>query len=164
MYTIVRARLRPMGSATEYISVQNRIKAMLLKFDNDNYDFVIDDNGRKSVKSFGVDNINPDLVGKEIPIVNDNLVAKFNDDGTIEVKVIEKTSEGALPRQSTVDQLKKIRRISKKTDIGDKISNAGNISSPIDKGIESYEKFQKKNKKFITSWNLKHLKSPFKDK
>lgn len=75
----------------------------------------------------------------------------------------------SLPNQKSIDQLKMVRRLSKKTDIGDRISdlskegsNIEYIQNPIDSGIESYEEFQKKNKKFIPSWNLKHLKSPFK--
>jgi hypothetical protein len=31
----------------------------------------------------------------------------------------------------------------------------------VDSGIESYEDFEKHNKKFIPSWNLKHLLSPY---
>jgi hypothetical protein len=55
-----------------------------------------------------------------------------------------------LPRQSTVNQLKKLRKITKGTDIGDKISdmnkqgaNIHYIHNPIDTGIESYETNQK---------------------
>ena len=35
------------------------------------------------------------------------------------------------------------------------------IQNPVDTGIESYEDYEKHNKKFIPSWNLKHLLSPF---
>ena len=73
-----------------------------------------------------------------------------------------------LPRQSTVNQLKRLRKLTKGTDIGDRISdmnkqgaNIQYIQNPIDSGIESYEDYQKHNKKFIPSWNLKHLLSPF---
>ena len=57
-----------------------------------------------------------------------------------------------LPRQSTVDQLKRLRRITKGIDIGDKISdmnkqgaNIQYISNPIDTGIESIEDYWKHN-------------------
>lgn len=78
--------------------------------------------------------------------------------------------EEQLPQQSTVDQLKRIRKISKGTDIGDRISdmnkqgaNIHYIQNPIDTGIESYQKFTADNrKKFQPGWNVKHLK-PFKD-
>lgn len=77
--------------------------------------------------------------------------------------------EEQLPQQSTVDQLKRIRKISKGTDIGDRISdmnkqgaNIQYIQNPIDTGIESYQKFMAHNKKFQPGWNVKHLK-PFKD-
>ena len=33
--------------------------------------------------------------------------------------------------------------------------------NPIDSGVESYEDFQRKNKTFIPSWNLRHLLSPY---
>ena len=76
----------------------------------------------------------------------------------------------SLPRKSTVDQLKKLRKMTKGTDIGDRISDltkqGANIQyaqNPIDTGIESYEDFEKNNKKFVPSWNLKHLMSPFRD-
>lgn len=74
----------------------------------------------------------------------------------------------SLPRQHTVDQLNKLRKLTKGTDIGDRISdmnkqgaNIQYIQNPIDSGIESYEDFEKHNKKFVSSWNLKHLLSPF---
>ena len=74
----------------------------------------------------------------------------------------------SLPRQQSVDQLNKLRKLTKGTDIGDRISdmskqgaNIQYIQNPIDTGIESYEDFEKHNKKFVPSWNLKHLLSPF---
>ena len=74
----------------------------------------------------------------------------------------------SLPRQQTVDQLKRVMKISAKTDIGNRISdmnkqgaNIQYIKNPIDSGIESYEDYEKHNKKFIPSWNLKNLLSPF---
>ena len=58
--------------------------------------------------------------------------------------------EGALPRKSTVDQLKRLRKITKGVDIGDRISdmnkqgaNIHYIQNPIDSGIESYEDYMK---------------------
>jgi hypothetical protein len=58
-----------------------------------------------------------------------------------------------LPSQHSVDQLKKLRAISKSTDIGDKIAKyngANEIGDKniIDTNVESYEKYMKKNKKF----------------
>lgn len=74
----------------------------------------------------------------------------------------------SLPRQNSVEQLKRVMKQSAKTDIGDRISdmnkqgaNIQYIQNPIDTGIESYEDFEKKNKTFVPSWNLKHLLSPF---
>ena len=78
-------------------------------------------------------------------------------------------NEGALPRQKTLDQLKMVRKLSKSTDIGDRVpdlkkqgANIHYYQNPIDTGIESYEDYEKKNKSFIPGWNLKHLTSPFK--
>lgn len=74
----------------------------------------------------------------------------------------------SLPRQQTVDQLKRVMKISAKTDIGNRISdmnkqgaNIQYIQNPIDSGIESYEDFEKHNKKFIPGWNVKGLLGPF---
>jgi hypothetical protein len=178
MKIIVRARPKPMGGPTEFISVQGRIKAMLVKYADDNFDFVIDENGRKGVKSFGVDFVNPELVGQTLPIVNDRIKAKFNEDGTIEIieDVVESKimkfddfNEGALPRQQTVNQWKKLRKMTKGTDIGDRISNMKNqganinfINNPVDTGVESYEDFEKHNKKFKPGWNTRGETNPFK--
>lgn len=77
----------------------------------------------------------------------------------------------SLPRDHSVDQLKRVMKQSAKTDIGNRISdmnkqgaNIDYIRNPIDSGIESYEDFEKHNKKFVPSWNLKHLLSPFSSK
>jgi hypothetical protein len=112
------------------------------------------------------------LKGKILPLVGNRRVVsfglKFNEDGTIDVVPAEEipSNEGALPRQSTVDQLNKIRKATKSTTIDDRVpkmkgANLGYEGNVVDKGIESYEDFQKKNKSFTTNWNLKHLKSPF---
>lgn len=167
---IIRGRLKPQpGTTYEFISVKSRIKALIEKTKGDNFDFVIDDGGRKSVMSFGPDHLNSSLIGKEIPIISNDTVAKFNEDGTIDI--VGPLKEEALPRKETVEQLKKIRKASKGIDIGDRVSkmhkqgsNIHYIQNPIDSGIESYEDFEKKNKKFIPSWNLKHLTSPFRGK
>lgn len=82
-------------------------------------------------------------------------------------KFIEYVIE-SLPQSKTVDQLKMVRRLSKGIDIGDRISdmnkqgaNIDYINNVIDTGIESYQDFEKHNKNFVPSWNLKHLLSPF---
>lgn len=74
----------------------------------------------------------------------------------------------SLPRQHTVDQLKALRKMTKGTDIGDRIpdlmkqgANIHYSRNVVDTGIESYEDYEKHNKKFVPSWNLKHLMSPF---
>jgi hypothetical protein len=162
---IVRARLKPYGGATEFISSKGRIKSLIEKNKGDEFHFVVEDKSVKTVKEFGPENINSELVGQSIIICDGPWLAQFNEDGTIDV-VIE-TNE-SLPRQKSVDQLKKVMKMSAKTDIGNRISdmnkqgaNIQYIQNPIDSGIESYEDFEKKNKSFVPSWNLKNLLSPF---
>ena len=74
----------------------------------------------------------------------------------------------SFPRQHSIDQLKALRAITRKTDISDRIKdqykNAGNLSfiqNPIDTGIESWEDNERHNKKFIPSWNVNHKIGPF---
>jgi hypothetical protein len=165
---IIRARLKPMGGkVSEFISVRGKIKALIEKFKGDIFHFVIDDGNIITLKEFGPENINIELVGKVLPIVDNIYFAKFNEDGTIDITT--ETNE-SLPRQKTVNQLNKLRKITKGTDIGDRVSNnkqGANIKyirNPIDSGIESYEDFETNNKNFIPSWNLKYLISPFSSK
>ena len=80
----------------------------------------------------------------------------------------EMTNE-ALPNQKTVDQLKKVMKQSAKTDIGNRVSdmnkqgaNIQYIQNPIETGIESREDYDKHNKQFVSSWNLKGMLGPFK--
>ena len=87
-------------------------------------------------------------------------ILKFNE--------FEVTNE-ALPNQDTVRQLKRVMKMSAKTDIGNRISdmnkqgaNIQYIENPIETGIESREDYEKHNKKFVSSWNLKGMLGPFK--
>ena len=162
---IIRTRLKPFGGSAEFISMKGKIKSIIEKNKGDVFHFVMEDEGVKTVKEFGPENINPELVGQSIIICDGPWMAQFNEDGTIDVVI--GTNE-SLPRQQSVDQLKRVMKMSARTDIGNRISdmnkqgaNIQYIQNPIDSGIESYEDYQKHNKKFIPSWNLKHLLSPF---
>ena len=162
---IIRTRLKPFGGSAEFISMKGKIKSIIDKNKEDVFHFVIEDDGVKTVKEFGPENINPELVGQSIIICDGPWMAQFNEDGTIDVVI--GTNE-SLPRQQSVDQLKRVMKMSARTDIGNRISdmnkqgaNIQYIQNPIDSGIESYEEFEKKNKTFVPSWNLKHLLSPF---
>lgn len=162
---IIRARLKPFGGSAEFISMKGKIKSIIEKNKEDVFHFVMEDSGVKTVKEFGPENINPELVGQSIIICDGPWLAQFNEDGTIDVVI--GTNE-SLPRQQSVDQLKRVMKMSARTDIGNRISdmnkqgaNIQYIQNPIDSGIESYEDFEKKNKTFVPSWNLKHLLSPF---
>jgi hypothetical protein len=77
----------------------------------------------------------------------------------------------SLPNQKSVDQLERVMKISAKTDIGNRISdmnkqgaNIHYMQNPIETGIESREEYDKHNKSFRPSWNLKHLLGPFAEK
>jgi hypothetical protein len=71
----------------------------------------------------------------------------------------------SLPQKGTVDQLKKLRKLTKSTDIGDRtddgVKKAGNAISSgnaVDNGVESIQHYNKFNKKhFNANWNLKGL-------
>ena len=89
----------------------------------------------------------------------------------ITLKFFHNDLNESLPNQRSVDQLEKVMKLSAKTDIGNRISdmnkqgaNIQYIQNPIDTGIESREEYDKHNKSFRPSWNLKHLTSPFKEK
>lgn len=80
----------------------------------------------------------------------------------------EMTNE-SLPNKKTVDQLKRVMKMSARTDIGNRISdmnkqgaNIHYIQNPIETGIESREDYDEHNKKFVSSWNLKGMLGPFK--
>jgi len=75
----------------------------------------------------------------------------------------------SLVQNKSMEQLKMVRRLSKGTDIGDRItdmskegSNLNHIHNVIDSGVESFQDFEAKNKKFIPGWNSKNLTDPFK--
>lgn len=75
----------------------------------------------------------------------------------------------SLPNKKTVNQLKKVMKMSARTDIGNRISdmnkqgaNLHYMQNPIDTGIESREDYDEHNKKFVSSWNLKGMLGPFK--
>lgn len=165
---ITRARLKPLGGVTEFVSIKSKIKALIEKNPKDIFQFVIDDAGIKTIKEFGPDSINDLLVGKEIQICEGPFFAIFRENGDIDVRIIGEPTNESLPRKQTVSQWKKLRSMTKGIDIGDRVSdmnkqgaNIQYIQNPIDTGIESYEDFETKNKSFIPSWNLKHLLSPF---
>ena len=153
------------------------IERMITSNSGQSFDFKIEltIGGRvtSAIKSFGPDFEGQSdfeiLKGQILPVVGNRRVVsfglKFNEDGTIDVVSAEEipSNEGALPRESTVKQLEKIRKATKSTTIDDRVpkmkgANLGYERNVVDKGIESYEDFQKKNKSFIPSQNLKHLK------
>ena len=174
---IVRARSK-YGAEKEYVSNKTKIRRIIREkkasesSEQGDIQFVIKDGGVSRVWEFGPENIDSEDFNKLVelgilPIENGVGFVIFKKDGSIDFSDFEPTNE-ALPRKSTVDQLKRVMKMSAKTDIGNRISdmnkqgaNVQYIQNPIDSGIESYEDFEKHNKKFVPSWNLKHLMSPF---
>lgn len=74
----------------------------------------------------------------------------------------------SLPRDKSVEQMEMVRKLSKGIDIGDRISDMNDeganmhyMHNAIDKGIESYEDFEKSQKDFVPGWNFKNLVGPF---
>jgi len=167
---IIAARLKSQNDSSvgEFIynnalAIRNRIQ------ENQNvwnmFHFIIEDGGVKRVREFGQENINEELVGQKIEIMNSGYFAQFNEDGTI--NIIRNVKEALLQKHS-LDQFKMVRRLSKGIDIGDRVSDMNDqganlhyMHNAIDNGIETYQDFEKHNKKFVPSWNLKHLLDPF---
>jgi hypothetical protein len=166
MKRIISVRYSPLpGSSREefFRGTDSTVKRKVINLINADpdleFDILIDEDGKKYIKK------SSELIGQEINLMDDKTVVKF-EDGNITIEDV--VSEGALPQQRTVDQLKKLRKATKSVDIGDKISdmnkqgaNIQYIHNPIDTGIESQQDFEKHNKSFQAGWNLKHLE-PFK--
>lgn len=77
--------------------------------------------------------------------------------------------EESVIQQKSLDQLEMVRKMSKDTDIGDRISDMNDeganihyMHNPIDNGIETYQDYEANNKSFIVGWNAKNLTDPFK--
>ena len=152
-------------SDADFITGERAIAHMLRKNKKATFEFLIEDAGKKKLRKFGPDNITEELIDQNITI-SDDVSVQFHSDGSIEM--IEGFKE-ALIRQRSLDQLKKLRKMTKGIDIADRIpdlqkqgANIHYSRNAVDSGIESYEDFQSHNKKFVPSWNLKHLTSPFK--
>jgi hypothetical protein len=144
-------------------TVKTKILNLLERNPGREFDFLVDEDGQKSIKFAG------DLVGEVVNIIDDTCIAEFEEDEDGEIVINFSTFEGALPRESTVKQLKDLRKKTKGVDIGDRISdmskqgaNIAYIHNAIDKGVESIEDYWRGNKKFKPNKNLKALKS-FKD-
>ena len=168
MKKIISIRVEPEDSSKrgEFIrgtdgTVKNKIVNIINKDNTSNYDFLIDDDGSKYIKSA------MDLAGEVVNIIDDTCIAYFTEeDGEIEILV---SSYESLVQKHTLDQLKMVRSKSRGTDIGDRISdmnrqgaNIQYIQNPIDSGIETQQDFENNNKLFQPNWNLKRLR-PFHD-
>ncbi len=142
-------------------TVQTKIINIINNNPTINYDFLIDEDGEKYVQTA------VQLIGEVVNIVDEKCIAEFIEDDEEDVMILLSEFE-SLAQQHTVDQLKMVRKLSKGTDIGDRISdmnkqgaNIQYISNPIDTGVESIQDYERSNKKFEPNWNLKRLK-PFK--
>ena len=148
-------------------TVKNKMVKILWDKPSENYDFLIEEDGSKYIQNIS------ELLGEVINVMDDMCIAEFaeNEDGVPQAYLTEyewekdDTVNESLPQESTVKQLKELRRKSKGIDIGDRISNMGKqganiqfIRNPIDTGIESIQDFDRGNKDF-KPLNLKHLKN-----
>lgn len=145
--------------------VKNKIISMINKEPIGNYedgtpvyDFLVDENGRKSVKT------SVDLSGETLNLDDKTLITFNKNDNDISIGI---TVNESLPQKHSVDQLKNLRKISKNTDIGDKVTLKGQSNNlfdrnPIDTGVESIQDYEDSNKKFEPNTNLKYMKQ-FKD-
>jgi len=142
-------------------TVQRKIVNMINRDPEGDYDFLIDEDGSKSVKNI------KDLLGEVLNIVDSNYIAEFteDEDGNSTILVSLPIEEGAMPQEHSVEQWKRVRKASKGTDIGDKIEDINNttaniqyIRNPIDTGIETQQDVDRSNKKFEPNWNLKRMK------
>ena len=84
---IVRARLKPLGGATLYETIPNKIKRMILDYPGDNFDFVVKDGSRSETKTYGRDFQDEQLKGKRINIDRSNIFIVFGEDGSISVEM-----------------------------------------------------------------------------
>ena len=146
-------------------TVQRKIINIIENDPYGDYDFLIQDSGAKG--KYVRDTLQ--LQGEVINIVDESCLAEFTQDEEGYAIILLNYNEGALPQQHTLDQLKMIRKKSRNTDIGDKISdmnkqgaNIQYIRNPVDTGVETFQDYERSNKKFNPNWNLKRLK-PFRD-
>jgi len=90
---IVRARLKPLGGATLFETIPNKIKNLVINYPGDNFDFVVRENSRLSTKSYGKDIQDESLKGKTLNIERSNIFITFNEDGTISTEIQDRTNE-----------------------------------------------------------------------
>ncbi|NBO22155.1 hypothetical protein EBU94_02280 [bacterium] len=97
-----------------------------------------------------------DLVGELISFEDKifSVESEENEIKIFEVKENDDIFEGALPQESTVKQLEKIRKKTKSVTIDDKVAgmskkgaNLQYYRNPIDTGIQSYQDFERKGRK-----------------
>jgi len=82
--------------------------------------------------------------------------------------VLEGRVDESLLQQKSKEQLEMVRKMSKDTDIGDRISDMNDqganihyMDNVIDKNIETFQDYEAKNKSFISGWNTNHIIDPF---
>ena len=145
-------------------SVKKRIVAFINKNirEYEILEFMIDEDGKKYVAAA------KNLKGEVLNIIDEYTIVEFGDDNSINVSDVDSTNE-SMVQSNSMAQLRMVRRLSKSDDIGDRTANIGAnlpnstyIHNPIDTGVETYQDFQRHNKKFQPNWNVKHLR-PFSD-
>lgn len=155
MKTIKAIKINTKEGEPSSYTERDKIINIIQKNVDGKFQLLVDEDGDQSTV------YSDDLIGEVVNIVDDTCIAEFleGEDGSVGVSF--SVFEGALPREETVKQLKKLRKLTKGMDIGDKISdltkqgaNISYIRNPVDTGIESIEDYWKKNKKFKPNKNL----------
>lgn len=132
-------------------TLKKKITNLMREYSDLPMDFLIQEGKTKYIKK------SSDLIGKVLFVIDESTTVEVHDfHGTQMMEINE-----SLPQSSTVKQLEDIRKISKKTDIGDRVAdtegaNLQFLHNPIDDGIESIQDYD--NSKFDQS-QLKHVSS-----
>lgn len=138
MKKILRAKI---SYQNQFETIRRKIINMITEMPDDDFVFVVDDNGdKRSVHS-------NTLVGQTLQIQESPVTVTVQENGVFVDEVKE-----SLIRQSSLEQLKKVCKQSKKTDIGQKlkISKMGNLLSDknvLDGKVDTYEEYMSKSKK-----------------
>jgi hypothetical protein len=83
---ILRAKLKPVkGGSSDYVSIKGKIKSLIKQHQGiEQLQFVVDLDGVKSVKEFGPEFMDRELIGQDAKILGSDGV-RFNEDGSIKI-------------------------------------------------------------------------------
>lgn len=141
--------------------IKSRIKNVITNNNFVDFDLLVTEDSKKYSNRIRTKASN--LLERPLFIIDDSCTVTFTEeDGMIHSEITELDLNTLLPQKS-LDQLMDVKKLSKNTDIGNRVKMDGaNLvkDKQIDNKVETYEKFEKRKKKFIPGWNLKNIK-PF---